>query len=459
MNRLSQLLLLAVFLTCLGKPSHAEQNAGTDHPNVLFIAVDDLNNWLGCAGHEQAITPNIDRLASRGTYFSRAYCAYPLCGPSRASLMSGIHFADLNTTKLQPKDSEVQQRVEAMGSSLLHTYLGDRGYETMAVGKILHRHVPTRSVDLSGGRGNWDFIHGEDGKRTKINFPSNKTLTDWAEYPYDEAEMSDSLAARWAVDRLDETHEKPFMLMVGFLRPHVPWYVPKKYFDMYDAAKLTLPEYRPDDFDDLPQAALEQLNEGYPRTQWAIENNQWRNMVHAYLASITFADTKVGEVLDALDASPYKDNTIVVLWSDHGYHMGEKNTFQKHTPWNRSGVAPLFISAPGMGAGQTCDRVVSLLDIYPTLVDLCGLPPNEKVIGRSLKPLLKNPKHPWNHPALTFKRNFAAVQDGSLRLIRYEDGSLELYDHASDPHEWNNLANNPEHALTINKLQKLLATN
>jgi arylsulfatase A-like enzyme len=168
--------------------------------------------------------------------------------------------------------------------------------------------------------------------------------------------MSDSIAAAWAVDRLQETHTEPFMLMVGFLHPHVPWYVPQSYFDLYDTNNLTMPSYNPNDWDDLSAAALENINDGYPRTEWAIENNQWTNIVHAYLANISFADTKIGEVLDALEASPYKDNTIVILWSDHGYHMGEKNTFQKHTLWDRSGVAPLIIKAPGMTTNAACDH-------------------------------------------------------------------------------------------------------
>lgn len=442
---------LAILIVCSGLPAASK-------PNILFIAVDDLNNWIGCAGNKQAITPNMDRLASEGVYFSRAYCSYPLCGPSRASLMSGMYFSELNTSKTQPHDTEVEDRVNALGSSLLHTYLAGHGYKTMAVGKILHRHIPKGSVDLTGGRGNWDFIYDEDGKKKKINFHSNKTLTDWGVYPHEEEEMSDSKAARWAVDRLKETHKKPFMLMVGFLRPHVPWYVPKKYFDLYDPDKLIRPPYHPDDWDDLPKAALKNINDGYPRTKWAIENDQWTKIIHAYLASIAFVDTKIGEVLDALEASPYKRNTIVILWSDHGYHMGEKNTFQKHTLWDRSGVAPLIIKAPGMAAHATCSRVVGLLDIYPTLVDLCGLPPNDKVRGRSLKPLLKNPNLSWRHPAFTYKKKSVALQYGNLRYIEYEDGSQELYNHADDPNEWTNLAGDANYADTIISLRKMLKT-
>ncbi|MDF7798618.1 sulfatase [Pontiellaceae bacterium B1224] len=430
-------------------------------PNILFIAVDDLNNWTGFAGDPNAITPNMDKLASEGVHFSNAYCTYPLCGPSRASLMSGVYFSELNTTLVQPEDAEVEERIEALGSSLLHTYLGNHGYKTMAVGKILHTHVPAGSVDLSGGRMGWDKNEDSEGNTIRSNWPSTGTLTDWGIYVGEngtgtEADMSDSVSAVWAVDRLQETHTEPFILMVGFLHPHVPWYAPQSYYDQYDPETLVMPPYNPDDWDDIPTAGLDTIStDVYPSTEWAIENNQWTNMVHAYLANVTFADTKVGLVLDALEASPYATNTIVVLWGDHGYHMGEKNTFQKNTLWDRSGVTPLIIKAPGMTTNAECSSVVSLLDLYPTLVDLAGLPANEKVRGRTLKPLLEDPTLIWEFPAFTYKYGTEATQLGDLRYIKYEDGSQELYDHASDPDEWTNLAGDANYAAIITALKKM----
>ncbi|MDF7809160.1 sulfatase [Pontiellaceae bacterium B12219] len=380
--------------------------------------------------------------------------------------MSGVYFSELNASKTQPDDEEVQQRIESMGSSLMHTYFGRNGYKTMAVGKILHSHVPDGSVDLSGGRDGWDRNEDANGNIIRSNWPPDlnnstaETLTDWGLYVGEngtgtEADMSDSVSAAWAVDRLQETHTEPFMLMVGFLHPHVPWYAPQSYFDMYDPETLVMPPYKPDDWDDIPAAGLETINEGYPRTEWAIENNQWTNMVHAYLANVTFADSKVGLVLDALEASPYATNTIVVLWGDHGYHMGEKNTFQKHTLWDRSGVTPLIIKAPGMATNTVCDSVVSLLDLYPTLVDLAGLPPNDKVRGRTLSPLLENPALPWDHPVFTYKGGTEAVQYGNLRYIEYEDGSQELYDHTNDPDEWTNLVSNVDYAEILETLKNM----
>ncbi|MDB4620227.1 sulfatase, partial [Akkermansiaceae bacterium] len=371
-----KLITLFIFQALLiGTPCLAKK------PNILFISVDDLNDWAGYRGHSQVISPHMDRLAKKSTWFSRAYCQYPLCGPSRASVMSGLYYHQLESKKLQAEDKYVEDKVQSMGSELLHGYFKKHGYKTMAVGKVLHKHLPKKNLHMSGGRGKWNHNRDEDGKQVETNWKSNKTLTDWAPYAGKESEMSDSLAADWAVERLQKKHTKPFMLMVGFLRPHVPWHVPQKYFDMYDREKITTPPYQTDDLNDVPQAAKDTINDGYPRTEWAVKENQWKHIVQSYLASITFVDTKVGQVLDALEASPYRDNTIVVLWSDHGYHLGEKNTFQKHTLWDRSASAPLIISLPPSMQGEKhrgkTDAVVGLIDIYPTLVDLCGLPAND----------------------------------------------------------------------------------
>ena len=331
----------------------------------------------------------------------------------------------------------------------------------MAVGKILHKHLPKKNLDLSGGRGGWDLHRDENGDRVKKYWKSDTTLTDWGISQKPEKKMSDSKAADWAVERLKENHDEPFMLMVGFLRPHVPWYVPEKYYDLYDRSKLKLPAYKVDDLEDVPEAGRDTLNKGYPRTEWAKKNDQWRHIIHAYLASISFVDSKIGLVLDALEASPYNDNTIVVLWSDHGYHMGEKNTFQKHTLWERSAAAPLIIKLPQkmkahMSIGQ-CDRVVGLIDLYPTLLDLCGLPTNDKIIGRSLKPLLKNRETPWNYPTLTYRKDGGrSIQFNRYRYIQYGDGSMELYDHQKDPNEWNNLASDTASAELLKKMKQRL---
>ena len=407
-------------------------------PNVLFISVDDLNDWPAfLKGHPDAKTPNMDRLARRGTSFRDAHCQFPLCGPSRASVFSGMLPTTLGVLD-HLKDEELERIAEAKGTRLLHSYFGDAGYKTMAVGKLCHEHVPEGSVDMSGGREKFG-----PKPNPGYNWVSKITSTDWQAWPERDDQTADYRAAQWTVERLGEKHDKPFLLMAGFLRPHVPWFAPEKWFEQHSpASRLQLPPYRADDWDDIPEFAGTIAREPqYPTTEWALAYGQWPEMVQAYLACVSFVDHYVGEVLDALDRSPYADNTIVMLWSDHGYHLGEKGLFKKVTLWERSTHVPLVIAGPGLPEGQACDQVVSLLDIYPTLVDLAGLPANPMNEGRSLRPLLDAPMAAWDSGAITtlFAGNHAVTTE-EYRYIRYKDGSEELYDRVMDPNEWENLA-------------------
>jgi arylsulfatase A-like enzyme len=417
-------------------------------PNVLFIAVDDLNDWVGYTGtHPDARTPNIDALAERGTAFTQAFSQYPLCGPSRASLFSGMLPSTLDVFGQPRPDTVVSDAAAKHNSALLHSYFSQNGYKTMGVGKLLHRHLPEGSVDVSGDRGDWDTM--PDGK--EVQWVSDRTLTDWAVYPAPEEEMSDAMAAQWATERLAEDHDSPFMLMVGFLRPHVPWYVPQQYFDAIGPAELvSYPPYKEDDLDDLSAYSIG-LNfiDHMPRTEWARETGVWQDAVHAYLASVNFADHYVGQVLDALEASPYADNTIIVLFSDHGYLLGEKNTFQKHSLWERANKVPLIIAGPNLPEGQRRSQTVGLIDIYPTLLELAGLPANPVNEGHSLAALIGDANAPWDYPAITqfrrkgddeIERSGQAIQSGPWRYSQYADGSEELYNHEDDPNEWTNLA-------------------
>ena len=352
------------------------------------------------------------------------------------------------------KDEALQQKAQDLDTKLLHEYFAKHGYKTMATGKICHHNVPKGSVDESGGRGGFS----EGTGKLKRNWHQNGTSTDWAMAPESDDMLPDHNAASWAVSRLQEKHDKPFFLMVGFLRPHVPWYVPKKWFDLYDKDKLTLPPYRKDDLDDLPSMAKRiSILKQMPRTEWAINNNQWRNIIHFYLACISFADHQVGRVLNALEESPHKDNTIIVLWSDHGYHIGEKNTFQKQSLWERSSHVPLVFAGPGIEGNRRCARIVSLLDLYPTLVEMCDLPKNQTNEGHSLVPLLDDPSRKWPYPSIIgWKENSFAIQNERYRYIRYGDGSEELYDHQSDIEEWSNLADKPELESVKQKLKKFI---
>ncbi|MEJ8568618.1 sulfatase [Elongatibacter sediminis] len=422
--------------------------ARAERPNILLISVDDLNNWVGYAGgNASSRTPNIDSLAERGVAFTQTFSQFPLCGPSRASLFSGLLPGTLGLLHQPKPDSVVVEAAQRHGTLLLHSYFQRHGYKTMAVGKLLHRHVPDGSVDLSGGRGNWNRLPGDE----RIHFDSDNTMTDWGVYPLPESEMSDPASAEWAAQQLQQKHDRPFLLMVGFLRPHVPWYVPQKYFDAIgDPATLALPPYRPDYLVDVPEYARKiNIADGYPRTDWAIETGQWPNIVHAYLASTYFADHYVGQVLKALEKSPYADNTIVVLFSDHGYHVGEKGSIQKQSLWERANKVPLIFSGPGIPRGETRTQPVGLIDIYPTLLDLAGLPPNQANEGHSAQQLLMNASAEWGHPVITqWRRSLndgtelrgQAVQSGPWRYSLYGDGSEELYNHLDDPNEWTNLA-------------------
>lgn len=450
MNRLYKLVLL------FGVASALELSAATtaDRPNVLFIAVDDLNDMPTFMGsYPDAITPNMDRLAAQGVLFKRAHCQVPLCGPSRASIMTST-LATTHGYHGHMSDEKVQARGREMGTSTMPEFFRDNGYHVMAVGKIFHNHVPKGSVDESGGRGPWD--KHPDGKQ---KYNGGKTLTDWGRWPGKEEDMSDYKAAEWAVERLNKTYDKPFMMMVGFLRPHVPWIVPDRWFDYYPhPEKLTLPPFKADDLDDVPEISkFLNISTEMPHTDTLIRKKQWHEVIQAYLASCTFADYYVGQVIDAVKNSPAADNTIIVLWSDHGYHLGEKNTFQKESLWERSSHVPLIFAGPGIQPEQICGRTVSLIDILPTLADLCDLPPKKAWEGRSIRPLIEDPSKAWKHPTLTtWQGNNVAVQTERFRYIHYEDGSEELYDHHEDLKEYTNLANNPEYAAVKKKLKTYL---
>ena len=412
---------------------------GADKPNVLFLAVDDLNDWVGCMnGHPDTRTPNIDGLASRGTLFLNAHCQAPICGPSRASLMSGLYpsttgiYGQINDEKLRSASPPMRD------VPFLFEYFRDHGYKTMGVGKLFHQHAPDGVLEESGGRARGFGPSPE--KRFK--WDAKKTSTDWGAFPERDEQMPDFRSAQWASERLGQEHDRPFMLAAGFLRPHVPWYVPPKWFDLHPPETLDTPPYLTSDYDDISALAKKLMAVPMmPTAEWAIENNDWRNIVQAYLASVSFADHYVGQVLKALEASPYADNTIVVLWGDHGYHIGEKNRFAKHSLWEEATHTPLIVSAPGFRRGQRVTKAVGLIDLYPTLADLCGLPKNDRNEGHSLRPLLADPEADWAHAALTtYGYGNHSVRGERYRYIVYEDGSEELYDHQSDPNEWRNLA-------------------
>lgn len=421
----------------------AEESSQTSPPNVLFIAVDDLNDWVSpLEGHPQTITPNFDRLADQGTRFMNAHTPAPLCGPARAAIFTGRYPSNTGIYLHINDDNIKQASAAANASTLLTHYFVEHGYKTMGAGKLLHQGA---GADLLEDYGGHKSFGPYPPQRLNYTPPVGGTSTDWGPYPAIDGQMPDYEVAKYAIGKLRETHDKPFFLGVGFNRPHVPWHVPQKWFDLIDVESVILPPYLVDDLMDAPEISRT-IHEmpPTPTTEWLIEQGSWKDVVQAYLACVAFVDHQLGRVLDALEESQYADNTIVVLWSDHGYHLGEKNIVAKMTLYEESTHVPLIFAGPGTTAGGVCDRPVGLIDLYPTLLDLAGLPGDGDLDGRSLVPLLENPEVDWPYPALTFwGQNNTAVRTEQYRYIRYEDGSEELYDHFEDPNEWTNLAGNP----------------
>lgn len=426
-----------------------------ERPNVLMIFVDDLNDYIGAMGHPNAITPHMDRLAQRGVLFTEAYCQAPICGPSRASLMLGLR---PSTTGIygQIEDKDIREASESTRyTPFLPEYFRQHGYYTMGVGKLFHEHVPDGLLDESGGRRKGFGPKPDDGP---FKWNAEGTSTDWGAFPAEDAAMPDVEAADWAAERLQRDYEKPFFLGVGFLRPHVPWYVPQKWFDRYEKDTIVTPPWRADDFDDIPAIArrIDELPM-MPTTEWAIENNEWKNILHAYLACVTFVDEQVGKVLEALASGPHVGNTVVVLLSDHGYRLGEKGTFAKNCLWEEATQVPLLFSGPGIARDSVVDAPVELLDVYPTLLDITGLPANPLNEGQSLRDALEGRALEGEQVAVTtYGRGNHAIRTREFHYIQYEDGSEELYRLKDDPHAFVNLASSPAHAPTLAHLRTLV---
>lgn len=446
-NMKKLIALLALALTAI--------NLSAAPKNVLFICVDDLNDWVGCmGGHPQAKTPYMDALAARGTLFKNAHCQAPICGPSRASFLSGRYVHETGLYDQPRGKGKMIDDKENFGGQLLTEYFSQHGYETLAAGKITHGYPLKKAVDKAGSTGS----SGPKPKGPKppddvrFNFrpdysqPYTGTQTDWAAFPDQDKKMPDHQTADWVIEELGRRHDKPFFMAVGFHRPHVPFYVPQKWFDLHPLDQVIVPEIKDDDLFDVPDIGI-RVHElpRYPQLPWLRKNNdeQLRKCTQAYLACTTFVDAQVGRVVEALKKSAHAKNTIIVFFSDHGYHLGEKGRVSKHGLWEESIRVPLIIVEPGKEKAQVCSRPVGLIDLYPTLLELCGLPKRKANSGRSLVPLLNepdNPDVPWRNSILTtYARGNHSLRSERFHYIRYQDGSEELYDHHNDPNEWRNL--------------------
>lgn len=446
-------------------------------PNVLFLAVDDMNDWIGCHDSTpRALTPNIDRLAARGVNFTNAHTAGVFCAPSRAAIFSG-QFASTTGCYRTATYFVDHPKIEPLQLSFAKA-----GYQTFGAGKLFHH--PAGAIDVRG----WtDFFLRNESQRTsgwpldswskETPFPNpfpnssynqGREVTgglflEWAGIPNDrEEDMADTKRVNWAVQKLKEKHDEPFFLGVGLYAPHYPNYCPQKYFDLYDPSKIKLPKYPADDLADLPPK-IRKIKTNRSRIRQRLQElGAIDDAIHGYLACISYADAMIGRVLDALEASPYADNTIVVLWSDHGYHLGEKGDWGKHTLWERTSNVPFIWAGPGLARGAKCDATVSLIDMYPTFVELCNLPkPQQPLEGTSLAGTLSDPKAAKDRDVFLPHMNPGeyAVINRDWRYIRYGEDGEELYDLQKDPHEWTNLASEPAQTSRMAEMRKVAPKN
>lgn len=441
-----------------------------ERPDVLFISVDDLNDWVGVlGGHPQAITPNIDALAERGVLFTNAHSPAALCNPARTALMLGRLPSTTGIYGNYPSWMDIEHLAELPN---LPRYLRENGYNTFGAGKLFHAHTFSTSGYIGHNDPSaWDAYYPSVYRQIPdeirphsrpVNGNNLSLFFDWSGIVADDRAMADGQVVAWSQQQLLADAEGPRFDAVGIYRPHLPWYVPQKYLDMYPVEQIILPEVPADDLDDLPligqQFAAESSMAPMELHQWVLQSGKWQEGVQAYLASVTFADAMVGQLLDTLERTGRADDTIIVLWSDHGWHLGEKHRWRKHTLWEESTRVPLIVVAPGVTTpGTRSARTVSLVDILPTLLELTGVDALDNLDGESLVSLLRDPDAPWDRPAIsTFGQANHAVRSERYRYIRYYDGSEELYDHDNDPGEWTNLAGNPQHAAAKAELARWL---
>ena len=458
-------LSAALLTTALAASSAAAENPAAPRYNVLFIAIDDLNVSLSCYDHPLVKSPNIDRLAARGVRFDRAYCQYPLCNPSRSSLLSGLR---PDTTRIYGNGIPIRERFPDIVT--LPQMFKNQGYFSARVGKIYHYGVPGQ-IGTSGldDAPSWNqFINprgrDRDDEADVINFTPGRGLGAslcWMEAKGTDGEQTDGKVAAEAIRLLEEHKDKPFFIAAGFYRPHVPDIATSPYFALYPLEKVTLPTEPPEHIANIPPIALtvQPLNYGVPE-------EKLRLFKRAYFASISFVDAQVGKVLDALDRLGLADNTIVVLWGDHGWCLGEHGQWQKQLLFEEVARVPFMIALPKAKVTGVSPRTVELVDIYPTLADLCGLTPPSNLEGKSLRPLLENPKAAWAQPAITqvFRDRHGkhtmgySVRTERWRYTEWDNGvaGAELYDQDADPHEYRNLAKDAQYASQVADLKALL---
>ena len=453
---------LIFFFSCLMTYSLAaltQVHPKANSPNILFIVVDDLNDWTTVFDGQHPIqTPNLKQLAQRGAFFTHAYASSPACNPSRASVMTGTR---PHKTGIYGNKSDWRKALPT--AKTLQQFFMDRGYYVAGAGKIFHHHL------------NWAFhdpASFDEFLMMNLNkpYPPQKLNglkeygsrnTDWGPWPKQIEATGDYKTAQFAIDFLQREHQAPFFLNVGIYKPHSPFFAPQAYFDEYPMASLEMPILNATDWEDLPKG-VEQLMKGkkwfWKGMTHALQTHPdaYRDFVRAYQACASFADDMVGKVIRALDNSPYKDNTVIVLWSDHGFHLGEKEHIEKFALWEKATHVPLIIVAPGqITPGSLIDHPVDLTALYPSLVELSGFEAPE-LDGKSVVPLLKGVVDTFPPALMTYGKGNHAIRTQRWRYIQYADGSEELYDHDKDPNEWDNLAGGEKYQSVIQELKQFI---
>jgi arylsulfatase A-like enzyme len=430
-----------------GFPTHLRGDNPVRSPNILMIAVDDLNHWVGYLGrNRQTITPNIDRLAASATSFSRSYCAAPVCNPSRAALMSGLR---PGTSGVYGNNDD-WRRVISEDLPLTTTFR-KAGYYVAGAGKIYHEAYSRPSE--------WDDYLRNSGKDPAPTGDKGVGGIRFGAVDAADEDLREWKIVQYGIDQLQQKHDKPFFLAIGLHKPHMPWFVPRKYFDMHPLDEIELPPTHENDLADIPPAGVKMARPQGDHRQM-VESGRWKEAIQAYLASISYADVMIGRLLDALEQSPYRDNTIVVFWGDHGWHLGEKEHWRKFALWEEATRAPLIWRVPGLTKpGSVSERTVDFMSIYPTLTELAGIETPAHVQGKSIRSLLADPDAEWSTPAVTTHEfDNHGVRREAWRYIRYANGDEELYDEAADPYEWKNLAADPNYASQKSELAKFIPT-
>ncbi|HIK95551.1 MAG TPA: iduronate-sulfatase and sulfatase 1 precursor [Planctomycetes bacterium] len=442
-------ILVAALIAVPTLSSVLPAGVAAERPDIVFIIVDDLNDWVGCLGGQpDAKSPNIDSLAASGMLFSQAYCNSPQCRPSRTSLMHGVYPFKTGTYFNARGKGETKITTQTM-----QQFFATNGYRVASGGKVHH-----------GGPGNTGdslLKRPRDPRPVVNNFSALNPPNDGAALDVPDEKMGDYKVAQWAVGEWADVTEKPLFMSVGFFRPHRPLHVPRPYFNLFPIDSIKRPaEPDEDDWSDMPEFARrlarthahKPLHDGLSDHEYIVANNEWDATIQAYHASIAFVDRQIGRFLNALEKNPRGRETVVMLVSDHGWHLGEKKHWCKGAIWEQTTHIPFIVRAPGVEPGTVCTQPVSLIDVFPSLVDLAGFAPPPFLDGKSIKPQLKDSTLKRSPVISSYGEGNTSIRTERWRYIRYEDGSEELYDHAVDPDEWTNQAGNPQHRSLKQKL-------